>query len=320
MPAVRRRPSSPTAVTAHRQVPTVNEAVLPLESRTERATLTVIHGPETGTVFQLSSPHALIGRDPEADVFIDDPAISRRHAAIERREDGEYFLRDLGSTNGTFIGAQRIALAQLVPGARIQVGPHALLRFALFDETEEELQKRLYAAATRDALTGLFNRRSLIERLTFEIAFTRRNGTPLSVLVLDLDGFKAVNDTLGHLAGDELLRRVGEQLVDLLRSEDVLARWGGDEFVAVLRETPASQAVAVAERLRSEIAGNALELRGQPTLITASIGVATFAECPRNAGAEELLALADERLYRAKFAGRNCVCHDTMVGRRMGSH
>jgi diguanylate cyclase (GGDEF)-like protein len=178
------------------------------------------------------------------------------------------------------------------------------------DETEEALQRGLYQAATRDALTGLLNRRSLLERLEGEASYARRAMAPLSALMMDLDGFKAINDSLGHPAGDDVLRGVAMRIAGMFREEDALARYGGDEIAALLRNTTTAAACRLAERLREAVAAEPYDAGGAKVRATLSIGIASLGECPSNAGSFSLLALADARLYRAKLGGRNRVCFD----------
>ncbi len=168
---------------------------------------------------------------------------------------------------------------------------------------EEELQRN----ADTDMLTGLVNRRACMRRLDVELTRARRTGQPLAVAMIDLDHFKPVNDQLGHLAGDEILREAARRLDAARRSYDVLARFGGDEFVLICPNTAQQDAVAAADRARQAIAGSGFVVKGTVELarLSATIGIAEF---PNDAGdADSLLRRADEAMYRAKEAGRNCV-------------
>lgn len=275
----------------------------------DRAMLTVLSGMNAGQVFALDGTDHVIGRGTEADIWVEDGGVSRRHARITCRADGRYFIEDLGSTNGTFIGAQRIDVSEIRLGDRIQVGPHVTLRFQITDDAEEELQRRLYESSTRDALTRVYNRKYFSERLLAEVAYSRRHRVKLSVLLLDLDDFKLINDTYGHLAGDMVLRLVSAQMQRLIRVEDLLARYGGEEFVILARTTGKTEALRLAERIRDSI--SELELPVTPDRSirsTVSIGVAALPDVAPEGGANELLALADARLYRAKAEGKNRVC------------
>jgi diguanylate cyclase (GGDEF)-like protein len=283
---------------------------VPTRVTPDRATLTIITGLNAGQIFGLDAAECIIGRGAEADLWVEDPSISRRHARITRRPDGRYFVEDLGSTNGTFVSGQRVDGRMEVPsGERVQVGPNLVLRFAITDNAEEELQRRLYESSTRDALTRAFNRKYFTERLLAEVAHARRHKGELALLMLDLDSFKAINDTYGHLAGDMVLRVVAAQLQRLIRVEDVLSRYGGEEFVILVRTTPHLNAITLAERVRATIEKLHIALQqGTTLLVTTSIGLASLSELPPEATGTELVALADARLYRAKTAGRNRVC------------
>ena len=277
----------------------------------DRATLTVLSGVNAGQVFALDGIEHVLGRGSDADVWIEDGGVSRRHARIAVGEGGAFVLEDLGSTNGTFLGPNRIERAEIRPGDRIQVGPHVTLRFQIIDDAEEELQRRLYESSTRDALTRLYNRKYLNERFAAEVAYARRHHVKLSVLMIDLDDFKAVNDTYGHLAGDLVLRLVAAQMQRLVRVEDLVARWGGEELVVLARATGQEDAVRLAERIRSAIASLELPVREDTTIaVTISVGVASLAEVPPDGGPNDVLGLADARLYRAKVGGKNRVCCD----------
>lgn len=273
----------------------------------DRATLTILSGINAGQVFAIDGTEHVVGRGTEADLWVEDAGVSRRHARITCRSDGRYFVEDLGSTNGTFLGNQRIDICEVKPGDRIQLGPHVILRFAITDDAEEELQRRLYESSTRDALTRVYNRKYLTERLTAEVAYSRRHKVKLAMLLLDLDDFKQTNDTYGHLAGDMVLRLVAAQMQRLIRVEDLLARYGGEEFVILARSTGKTEAVRLAERIRESVSTLEIPISDRSINATVSIGVAGLPDVAPEGGSNELIALADARLYRAKAEGKNRV-------------
>ena len=168
-------------------------------------------------------------------------------------------------------------------------------------EALEAANRVLSGLAHRDGLTGLYNRRAADERLAVEIDRHRRSGASLSVLLLDIDHFKSINDRLGHAGGDAVLRRVAARLNECCRSSDFIARFGGEEFLILMPETDAAQARVAAEKIRSVLADDPLA----PTVVTVSIGVASPAHAYNDAA--EVLRAADDALYAAKAAGRNRV-------------
>ena len=234
-----------------------------------------------------------------------DDGASRTHASVVRQGD-EFVLSDLQSTNGLFVNGVPVEHHMLRHGDRIQVGHTSVVKFCFQDEVEESFQKTLYEAATRDPLVGCYNRRYLTETLAAEFAASLRAGMPLSLMMLDLDHFKQINDTYGHPAGDHALQEVVRLINGNLRTGDTLARYGGEEFALVLRNCPADGGVVLAERLRTTIADHLIECSGRAFRVTVSIGIATSAG--RNCSEpSELLQAADALLYEAKTRGRNCV-------------
>ncbi len=157
----------------------------------------------------------------------------------------------------------------------------------------------------RDALTGLFNRGYLDARMEEEMARLERVRAPLSVAMVDIDHFKRVNDTRGHLCGDEVLRSVATAVVSSVRRCDVVARFGGEEFCVILPDADSHGARRVAERLRARIESETMSFAGESFNVTVSVGVAQFGE--RAQSKADLIALADEALYEAKNSGRNRV-------------
>lgn len=207
--------------------------------------------------------------------------------------------RALAAALGRRLGPRRAVLRPVVVGT---LGCSLVVcrrrRQALAEQT-----RKLERVARTDPLTGIPNRRHGEEHLALARSAARRHGQPVSVLFIDVDDFKRVNDELGHQVGDAVLRAVGERIRLGLRTEDVVGRWGGEEFLAVLPMTGLSGAVAVAERLRFAIAGERVQAGAHAVGVTVSIG------CALGPGVDPtaLLGEADVALYRAKQAGRNCV-------------
>lgn len=272
-----------------------------------RGVLTVLGGIRTGSVIDVSGEPVVVGRTDEADVTIDDHSLSRRHARFTALR-GHYYVSDLDSTNGTFVNGERVQRAvELSDGVRVQLGEATLLRFSLQDDAEYAASSRLYEATVRDALTGVFNRHYLVERLETEFAFAKRHERPLSVIYVDADHFKNVNDTHGHAAGDEVLRGLARRIIDTVRTEDVVARIGGEEFVVLIRDIEPVSMLSIGERLRSGVEALHIEHEGVVIPITVSVGVASMSRETPYESAEGLLAQADAALYRAKEDGRNRV-------------
>jgi diguanylate cyclase (GGDEF)-like protein len=276
----------------------------------KHAYLLVLAGPQFGEVFPLAGDRDLeLGRREDADVQIRDDGVSRRHATI--RVDGEGALvTDLGSANGTYVDGKRVPQAQIADGARIQVGGHTTLKFIWADEVEALYQMRLAEGALQDPLTGLYNRRHLDERLASELAAAQRHGRPLSLLMIDIDHFKQVNDDRGHLAGDEVLKMVAFVLRGAVRKEDVLARYGGEEFVVIARETASEGARALAERIRRAVERSHFGWQQADLGVTVSVGVtiaAALAEYVPGRTERDVVEAADRALYLAKQQGRNRV-------------
>jgi diguanylate cyclase (GGDEF)-like protein len=272
--------------------------------------LLVLAGPQFGDVFPLPPGREIVvGRREDADLRIVDEAVSRRHAAV-RVEGAGAVLRDLESANGTWVDGRRVDEVRLADGARFQIGGATTLKFVWADELEARWQMKIAEGALQDPLTGLFNRRHLEERLASELAAAQRHGRELSLLLADVDFFKAVNDHHGHLAGDEALKMVAFVLRGAIRKEDVLARYGGEEFVVVARETGLAGARALGERIRRAVERSRCAWHGHDLGLTVSIGVTVsigLAEYVPGRSDRELLESADRALYLAKQGGRNRV-------------
>jgi len=292
-------------------------AVVPLESMQssvriaaatrDRCSVTVLGGAATGALAVMDGDTLVVGRGAECDLQIDDPGLTRRHMQLVRRGN-ERIIEDLRSRNGTFVDGELLGRPRAVQdGARVHIGRSTVLRIGLHDALEEEAQRRLYDSAVRDTLTRLYNRRYLDERLHAEVAYAVRHRSPLSVLIIDVDHFKRVNDSLGHLAGDAVLRLTAAVLVRMVRTEDLVARWGGEEFMVLARGTGLRNAHIFADRMRRAIEQMEIPWEGKTLRITVSIGVAAIEGQQTRAEPAVLIAAADGALYEAKRGGRNRV-------------
>jgi len=269
----------------------------------ERAYVIVIAGPNVGEMFKLDQGGA-IGRGDGCEFRIRDSEISRQHARIFQ-DGADMWIEDLGSTNGTFVNGSPVDRRALNDGDKIQIGTTTILKFSYHDRLDEEFQRQMYESAVRDPLCRVYNRRYLNERLEAEMAYALRHGTPLSAILVDVDHFKQVNDTKGHLAGDAVLRVLGTALKRMVRAEDLVARYGGEEFAIVTRGIDARNTMILAERIRRAIGNMAIPWEAGRLRITVSIGVATLCEGRSYPDVEALLSAADEALYEAKRAGRD---------------
>ncbi len=284
----------------------VPEPSTPLDLVRDKGVLVRLDGDSSGQIISLPRRGVLhVGRSGRAEVHIPEPSVSRDHARIVF-EYGAFYVIDEGSHNGTQVAGRRIIRAELRDGDLLKFGQHATFRFSLMDQTQEQVMRRLYESSTRDPLTGADNRRNMDSRLQAEIAFAQRHRRPLSVILIDIDHFKSVNDRHGHPAGDQVLRSVAGVVRGQLRTEDAFARYGGEEFVIVLRDTNVPQACLVAERVREKIAKTQIEIGGGSISVTVSAGCASLA-CSLGTSTEDLIGVADRRLYKAKRSGRNRV-------------
>jgi two-component system cell cycle response regulator len=273
-----------------------------------RGVLTVLSGADAGRVVAVPIAGLSLGRSHSCELSFDDASLSRVHARALCILGEQFVLRDEGSTNGTFVNDARVTDSVLInDGDRIRLGTATLLRFSVVDEVEEKAMCRVFEAGRTDALTGVGNRRSFEERLESEVSYALRHSAPLSLVMLDIDLFKKVNDTHGHPAGDAVLRAVGSMLLRGCRAEDAVARYGGEEFAILMRGTDLSGACVIADRLRAEIGARPVDLEGTSISITASAGVASLECCGKFADGASLVARADKRLYAAKEQGRNRV-------------
>jgi two-component system, cell cycle response regulator len=276
--------------------------------RTEslRPLLLVLDGPRAGERLLLPEAPLVMGRSVDCHLHFADEGMSSRHLEIRPTGDGRFRIVDLGSRNGTLVNGVRVGEHVLIPGDRILAG-RTPLRYVDQTVAEEDLLRHLEQAAIQDPLTLLHNRRYFDLRLAEEWAHSRRAGTVLGLLMLDIDHFKCVNDSYGHPVGDRLLVELGALLRGNLRGEDVLARVGGEEFAVLVRPPDVEGPRQTAERLRAAVAAMAFVEAGVRVPVTVSAGaVAVVAGGGLQPPA--LIEQVDRELYRAKESGRNRVC------------
>jgi diguanylate cyclase (GGDEF)-like protein len=271
----------------------------------DRAYLVVLSGSDVGQMHKVGDGECVIGRSSTASVKLIDDGVSRRHARV-LVVGTTVTIEDLGSANGVFINGERIQSAPLKDGDKIQLGGTTILKFTYHDSLEEDFQRTMYEQALRDPMTKAFNKKYFLDRLGTEVAYAKRHQAPLALLMIDVDFFKKVNDTHGHLAGDAVLVRLAQLAQACIRAEDMFARYGGEEFAVMARGTVTEDACVLAERLRAQVQATPFSFDDVAIPITVSIGVAAIPEVPAT-GPTDLVAAADEALYAAKRGGRNCV-------------
>lgn len=272
-----------------------------------KAYLVHIHprGPTYGARYVIGPTPVVIGRDDGCGVADPDASVSRRHAVIQPEPDGRFTVTDIGSRNGTYVNHARVDSATLTDGDYLRVG-NSIYRFLAGGNIEADYHEELRRLAVTDPLTGLHNRRAMTEFLEREADRARRRKRPLSVILFDIDHFKAINDRIGHMGGDFTLRTLAGVVRVLVRRDELLARYGGEEFAVVLPETTTDQARKCGERIRAGVAEYRFEYEGREYAVTVSVGIGAVAS-GEGFTVADLLDRADKRLYEAKRTGRNRV-------------
>lgn len=279
-----------------------------------RPALVFLNGDLLAVPIPLDREEVILGRALEADVRVNDTKTSRKHARINALvnpagSETTYVLTDLSSRNGTLLNGQKIKHETLQHGDKITIGEH-ILRFEFLDEIDREYHRQIHRLLSHDDLTGLLSSRSFFSELRRESGRAKAENRGFCVLMMDVDFFKNVNDTFGHLTGSKTLEEIGYCIMQNLRSGDVASRFGGEEFAAFLLDASPAQALIAAERIRSEIETTDFTVirQGRPAEkhhITISIGIASFPN--DSSDVIELVEMADSALYRAKRDGRNCI-------------
>ena len=275
----------------------------------KRARLVQYNGAEMGRRYELDSAIKVIGRSSTVGIIINDPSVSRHHAMISQHGD-QYELEDMASSNGTFINGERIeSRAVLADGDVIGFGS-ILFKFLTEDHIDSLISDRIYAKATIDEGTGLFNKSSIMDYLQAEVKFYFDYAREFSIIYFDLDHFKNVNDRFGHHNGDLVLKEGAMLVFDIIREYDIPGRFGGEEFLILLPNTLLEEAGQMAEALRASFENHDFFLDTDKLGMvchhqTISAGVTQFSK--EMGTVKALLQDADRKLYRSKSEGRNRV-------------
>jgi diguanylate cyclase (GGDEF)-like protein len=272
-------------------------------SRPGEACVIVIYGAELGKRIKLGTAPFRIGRSSSSDLPIDQESVSRNHARITF-DGSDYYVQDLKSTNGTFVNDVAVREQQLGDGDQIRIG-RSILKFMTGENVETQYHEEIYRLMTVDGLTQAYNRRFFNEALEREYNRSKRYQRALSLVVFDIDHFKRVNDTFGHLAGDSLLRQMASAVKVRLRREDLFARIGGEEFAVLLPEIALEGARITAQKIRGIVESTSFRYEASAIPCTVSLGVAALQG--QESSPDDLYRTADSYLYSAKQAGRNRV-------------
>lgn len=275
-------------------------------AESQNACLVLIYppGPLLGKRFELKKTKVYIGRGSDCEIQIDLDSVSRQHAQIICQQN-HYHIEDKKSTNGTTINEIEIqGQERLRNGDLVQIG-NSIFKFLSGGNIEANYHEAIYKMTIIDALTGAHNKRSLMDFIEREIARTQRHLRPMSLVMYDIDHFKKINDTYGHLSGDQVLREITRCVATRIRRDELLARYGGEEFVIVLPETEEKGARVFAEQIRKMVENEVVTFEGEKISVTISLGVATHRADKTDAIG--LIKEADEKLYQAKKSGRNKV-------------
>lgn len=270
------------------------------------ACLIVIHGANLGKKYDLVGTEAIIGRGENSEIRINEDNVSRKHAEIKIKGE-KISIQDLGSTNGTFVNTKRSKTTVLRDGDLVLVG-NTILKFISRKNIENAYHDEIYRLATLDGLTQCYNKKFFLERLSNEYSRSDRYKRNLSLIMLDFDHFKLINDIHGHQAGDYVLKKTASLVMRNLRKEDTLGRYGGEEFAIILPETDLKRSLQIAEKMRSLIENVDYTFNEKKLKVTISIGVSAYSSRKsKTLTYNDLIELADKALYRAKNLGRNKV-------------
>jgi diguanylate cyclase (GGDEF)-like protein len=274
-----------------------------LTNRQISACLIVISGDNIGHPHNIKINQTMIGRSINADIQVNDDSVSRDHAFIIKGNKG-YRITDNSSKNGCFVNDRKINEHPLQDGDLLRIGK-TIFKFLSRNNIEQAYHEELFRLAKIDGLTNVFNRRHFTESLENELERSQRYNRELSLLMIDIDHFKKVNDRFGHRAGDHILKELAQIFVNRSRRVDYVCRFGGEEFSIILPEVDAIGAFRFATMLIESVAAHPFTFENDKIPITISIGISDIMEGTQSA--DDLIETADRRLYLAKERGRNCV-------------
>jgi diguanylate cyclase (GGDEF)-like protein len=269
----------------------------------KEACLVVIYGLDLGKKYHLDRPSVILGRSSKADIQIDQESVSRNHCKIINTGNS-ILLRDLGSTNGTYVNDELVDEYVLRDGDYIKIG-RCIFKFLSGNNIENAYHEEIYRLTTIDGLTQVYNKRYFLETLEREIGRAQRYRRDLSLILFDIDKFKDVNDQYGHLAGDHVLKQLASVIKARIRREDMLSRYGGEEFAIILPEIDNHNAFQFAEKIRALVEKASFKFEDTLIPVTISIGIASIATELQDP--QEFIRQADTNLYQAKDLGRNQV-------------
>jgi len=262
-------------------------------------------GPDIGRRIPLINNQYIVGRDNDAGFVVSRSSVSRQHARLYIDDDGGWWVEDLNSTNGTFVNETRIRVQQLADSDQVRFGD-AIYKFLSGSNIESAYHEAIHNMAIQDGMTGIHNKRFFMEFLERELAVASRYGHPLTLVMFDVDHFKKVNDSHGHLAGDAVLKDLAGRIRPRIRREDLFARYGGEEFACVLPSTALPGGIVFADHLRQLIEEKPTVFDNISISFTISLGVTTLHN-ESGIDAAALIKRADDNLYAAKRGGRNRV-------------
>jgi len=279
---------------------------IPKQQGQQKFYLIIVYGDNVGKIYPLDKKTITIGRSDEFDIQLPDSSCSREQAIIEFNDNNKSVLKDMDSTNGTFVNGAKITEINIEDGDKIMFGVSSVFKFAIQDSLEAEFQMNLYESSINDHLTGAFNKKYFLDTLSKEFSYSLRHQSSLGLLMLDIDFFKKINDTYGHIVGDIVLKEVVKRIENNLRNEDILCRYGGDEFAVIFRDFKSGFVKITAERIRLFFDGKSINCKDHKVNISVSIGTATI-DNENIATPGDMIELADANLYKAKHSGGNCI-------------
>jgi diguanylate cyclase (GGDEF)-like protein len=303
--SIKQRREKDNDVTGQLDIPDLAIAIDVAEK--SKPCLIVLAGLDMGKAVFITDGEFIVGRDPSCDLALQDDGISRRHIKITKLSGNNILVTDLNTTNGTYANGTLVKETVLNPSKKILLGRNTVIKYVIQDAFDLKYQQEMFNSSTRDGLTGIYNRRYLIQKLIGDMSFSRRHRLAFTLLMFDIDHFKKINDTYGHTTGDEVLISIANIVAATIRKEDIFGRYGGEEFAIIAQGTNYEGAHTLAERIRKAVAdepAHAVSETGDMIPVTVSIGTATLAP-GAIMDAPKLISITDQNMYQAKESGRN---------------